>query len=432
MSNGAKNTTNSQKDKFDPIGRLHLFSSIKGGSAKTSTALCYAHELSLQYGDSKTNVYPKVVVIDADVRGTSMEIALLGNEEFVGKKPGDFPNEYYLRDCVGSGHYDDYGNRKYYTDRIVGMTMPTPVKLEDGFIARVAKAEKIDPQSMIDREGEFYVALTNQSQGSRDRFVSASGRGDGAAVSIAYFRTCFKTLLDSLDEMVWEDGTSGTDFIIVDMSPGHDEYVRCIIELCLSDYKDKNVESKRLVEMEKGKKDEDENVLYHPLLSTWEPTLHLMTLPMRQHFNPAIEYLKTVVGATRSNTKHMNRIVLTVVDSYGLFVPLKSGGANKIKDHVENCVRAELANNISLPTDIPLKLRLIPFFDGYKKYAILPVIPDPDVPLDPDDSRKLPFDIILEQYRSNTIDPEKSMLLGGPHYHVNPNYAWDLRYLKEN
>ncbi|MCL2046707.1 MAG: hypothetical protein FWG88_10035 [Oscillospiraceae bacterium] len=389
--------------------RLHLFTSVKGGSAKTSTALLYAHELSLRYEHKDKNgetIFPKVIVIDADVRGTSMETVLLGKQKDVGIEylnEGDVDTdstEYSIRDNKYS--FDDYGSRRYYTNAIIGLRMSSELVWEDGFITYVAamkdatdttaqefeleinEAEENDmtnddeplldtlepEQNVIDQQGAFYVALANQNQGSKDRFGTDVASRDGAAVSTMYFQTCFKTLLDSLDKMSLNDdgGYLGFDFILIDMSPGHDEYVRCIIELCLSKYTDKKVTSERLKEHRDYKEER--------LLNTWEPTIHSMTLPTEQHFYPALNHLLAIIGSTRLTTNHMNRINLTVVDSYNYAkIPEETNQRSdeQITKELHKLVYTYLLGDygilrsisIQRRNSIVMKLRTIPYIEAF-------------------------------------------------------------------
>jgi len=295
---------------------IHLFHSIKGGCGKTSNALIQAFYESLDKGlcqvlakeDGSPLKYThglpkqftkackkcnkairkhKVVVIDADYRGTSMELLLLYDTGVPYKTDGQTkplqrnPDETSLG-IMPAGIYDanlhptelnDKWPFKYYSDVFAGQKMEYHLSKRNGYFTNIevpydmieeqiasihetARQKASDngnisdmgyatgednrilsqyatgklsksniTQQRIHLAAEFDVLLANDSQDSKVRFAANAERSDGHKVRPQYFKIRFKQILDDLFDL-------GYDCVVIDLSPGIDEYNSAITGIC--------------------------------------------------------------------------------------------------------------------------------------------------------------------------------------------------------
>jgi len=260
-------------DKYKTKRRIHLMHSSKGGCGKSFNSITYAMYLSQKYAYGETDGEPRegftednnrVLLIDCDFRGAGVETQFLntfnlpiyeleeGRETYCGtyeelrsprpmesRGPGNMPaylHEDEKQRLVTDGRFLCVKKAPEYFNRCM-MRNDTPSinacisqmrmyrKLSDEYKLLAAHTNLEEKREL--RIG-FDVMFSDSSPDAKRAFLANSSRVDGSIVNCSYFKRSFKEMMKQLKD----ERPNYTD-IIIDMSPGTDEYVDCIIDAVL-------------------------------------------------------------------------------------------------------------------------------------------------------------------------------------------------------
>jgi Mrp family chromosome partitioning ATPase len=252
----SRNTQSPESTSGQCKRRIHLVHSSKGGCGKTCTALTYAMYLARKYayGEGVPNGYRetdinshRVLLIDADFRGAGIETQLLETYRIPNydRYKAEHSNElmadeseerssYESETCVPGGKLlCTHKGSEYYNRCMMRNQVPfIEACISHMRMYRTCTSDEVDklrlPTGSTELRIGFDVMFADSGIDAKRAFLANAARLDGTIVHTAYFHNCFTRMLQELQDKY----PHYTD-IIIDMSPGTDEYVDCIKEVCL-------------------------------------------------------------------------------------------------------------------------------------------------------------------------------------------------------
>lgn len=207
--------------------QFHLFHSIKGGCGKSANAyFLVLRSIFAGLEAQKTHpekTVPKVCLVDADFRGSGLFYVYKDNVQ--GKNALHVVNWKESTNPLGvaKGKDDDEKELEFYTDNILRNEEPAFSEV----IERVQvkrDGTTLPNRISFQKDWSFDLALCNPGSATKSAFVTNTSSADGNTVNISYFKNLFKGFLLKL--------ASKYDIIILDLSPGTDEYTKSIFSLC--------------------------------------------------------------------------------------------------------------------------------------------------------------------------------------------------------
>ena len=200
----------------------HLVHSIKGGCGKSANAFF----LALQEGvfskkNDSTDSNKSVCLVDADFRGTGLNSIY---EKLIENSGGE--EKLYLDNLTKKP--DGTHEIPFYTDSILSK--------QDIDINKCICRMKCDKPKVATsfKEGwQFDLALCNPNTETKNAFVTNTSHVDGNTIDVGYFTKLYENFLIKL--------AAKYDVIVIDMSPGVDEYTKSIFDAVYSMYFEENV-----------------------------------------------------------------------------------------------------------------------------------------------------------------------------------------------
>jgi len=193
------------------------------------------------FSEAKEAKQNRVLLVDCDFRGAGIETQLLNTfylrteEEYYSAILLRNESEYQKESLVDDGELVCTQKASQYFNRYM-MRNEAPVLsacISKMRIYRKVGATTITPQRNI-RLG-FDVMFADSGSDAKRAFLASASRQDGSVVDISYFKRSFGEMLKNLQDKYPEY----TD-IIIDMSPGTDEYVDRIMDACLDENLEKD------------------------------------------------------------------------------------------------------------------------------------------------------------------------------------------------
>lgn len=210
---------------------FHLFHSVKGGCGKSANALFFALKDGIFAANppKETDGFPtsKVVLLDADMRGSNLFAAFSDLYDpaqplyLNGLDRSPTANVAPAR-RINNGTPRDF---HFYTDDVIGVS---PLDLDasrDTLICKSVLKSQSDPPSAFKYNWKLDIYFSSPDTETKKAFRANTADSDGDIVYPGYFRLQMKEMLQQLAVKY--------DKIVIDMSPGVDEYMKTLYEICL-------------------------------------------------------------------------------------------------------------------------------------------------------------------------------------------------------
>ena len=202
--------------------KIHLFHSIKGGCGKTTCALLNSIDILRNAKEKKEK--KNIALIDADFRGTGLYTTLTGKKPFENEEDTtallEAPEP---EENLGSSFRvilsDDFYNT-LFSDCVANNSILDEVFFGD-YKTRITGFDNVFDIYICAPQHEYKLG-----------FVSNTSVNEGNTVRVSLFRDVFREMILHLYEK------ENYDEIIIDLSPGIDEYTKSIKEV-IFDYRDK-------------------------------------------------------------------------------------------------------------------------------------------------------------------------------------------------
>ena len=242
---------------------VHLIHAPKGGCGKTTTAINLAvdlargeylrskiEEFSVSKRGDKTN--PKVIIIDADFSGSSLEYAMSGYA------PDNMINSEIFTQNDQKIYFSKpfNGKRLYYSDLILKL-QPDKFDRFDKYITQVryklqkykyevdASTDIVEVNASTDIV-EVDALFCRRDQDTKSLFAPNTRIGESANVKADLFETFFKRLLKLLA------GKYEYDHIVIDLTAGQDQYTNALRNIVAQQDSDFNCFAHILMTIERG------------------------------------------------------------------------------------------------------------------------------------------------------------------------------------
>lgn len=205
---------------------IHLIHAPKGGCGKTTTAVNLAVDLARgKYLNSKIDEFkvytenetknPRVLIIDADFSGSSLEDTMSGYVPERFRKTLLTDKNAFAKENGGKIHFDIPEDHQYYSNLILRFD-PSKFERIERYITKVKY--RLENNEIVQVDALF----CERKQETKALFAPNTHIGESANVKVDLFEAFFEKLLEILRNRC------NYDHIVIDLTAGQDQYTNSL------------------------------------------------------------------------------------------------------------------------------------------------------------------------------------------------------------